>query len=223
MNKPIDHDNCEISDQLKLIERVIKSEPSVHFYRHAIFSLITIKYISDVFDLLSHKNSLSNVESSHLTSSSQANHLANEHWPDDLTKYHHQKALWIPQQSHWSSLYCRICESQPYYTGSLSDTGIPEDSIAQIIDDALLAIEDSNFLKQGIFYPISRYPLDDDKLRQLVHIFADLDFTQSIKTKHKSNLECITGFRYVYEKYSQMFPEKHSSILQIDQVLELIR
>ncbi|MGH1462392.1 MAG: hypothetical protein ACRBB6_10170 [Neptuniibacter sp.] len=100
---------------------------------------------------------------------------------------------------------------------------MPQASISHIIDEALLAIENSNFLKQGIFYPISRYPLDDDKLRQLVHIFSDLNFTQQMEITQKSNQEFIGGFRYVYEKYSKIFPEKHSSILQIDQVLELIR
>ncbi len=221
MNNPIDHDNCGISDQLKLIERVINSEPNFNFYRHAIFSLITIKYISDVFD--SHTNCLSNLECGLLNSNFQADHLSNEHWPDNLTKYHQQKALWIPQKSHWSSLYYRICKSQTYSSSCLSEPRTPEASIAQIIDDALLAIEDSNFLKQGIFYPISRYPLDDDKLRQLVQIIGDLNFTQSIEIKQTSNQESIGGFRYVYEKYSKMFPEKHTSILQIDQVLELIR
>lgn len=223
MKKPIDLDGCGISDQLKLIEKCIKNEPNVHFYRHAIFSLITIKYISDAFDLLTHKNTLSNLEYSHLTSSYQANHLSNENWPDDLTRFHQQKALWVPKKSHWSTLYLKICKSQTPCRRGLSETSMPEASIAHIIDEALLAIEDSNFLKQGIFYPISRYPLDDDKLHQLVHIFAGLNFTQQMEIAQQSNRECIGGFRYVYEKYSKMFPEKHSSILQIDQVLELIR
>jgi type I restriction enzyme M protein len=212
MKNSIEQFSCDISSQFKQLNKLIKNEPNANYYRHAIFSLITIKYISDVFDLISEKSS-----------SSQVNYLPDEHWPEDLTNFHQKKALWIPKPSHWSSLYYRIYKSQTHRSFCLSEPRIHEASIAQIIDDALLAIEDSNFLKQRIFYPISCYPLDDDKLLQLVHIFADLNFVLPIEISQKSNLECIGGFRYVYEKYSQMFPEKHTPILQIDQVLELIR
>ena len=206
MIKESDNDLLYISHQLQKIRIFFNNEPKTHFYKDVVFNLITLKYLSDSFDDQFRSMSLNvpHLKSSNfsLRSELRATHSV-------IESLHRKGILWVRKESHWTFVFDFIQNS---FTTSQPPGKITEystTSIAQVIDDALMGIENDNFLKQTIFNPISSYPIENTKIWEIVQLFNEVSFS-SITTDTGTTIDKKMVLKLVCEECQKILKKQKS-------------
>ncbi|MCK5243663.1 MAG: SAM-dependent DNA methyltransferase [Desulfobacterales bacterium] len=114
-------------------------------YKHVVFGLIFLKYISDAF-----QNKYDDLAERQKTDYTD---------PEDRDEYSAENIFWVPRKARWENL----------------QAGAKQPSIGKLVDDAMVAIEKENSTLKGVLpKDYSRPALDKHRLGELIDIIGNI-------------------------------------------------
>jgi len=150
-------------------------------YKHLVLGLIFLKYISDTFAAQQGKvlETVSNPESDFYLGDDPADHQAAL---EDRDYYTQENVFWVPADARWESLRARA--KQP--------------DIGQLIDKALVAIENENQTLRGKLDKRFGAFLDPARLGELVDLISQIGF----ETENKAGDVLGDVYEYFLGKFA---------------------
>jgi type I restriction enzyme M protein len=150
-------------------------------YKHLVLGLIFLKYISDTFAAQQGKvlQTVSNPESDFYLGDDAADHQAAL---EDRDYYTQENVFWVPADARWESLRARA--KQP--------------DIGQLIDKALVAIENENPTLRGKLDKRFGAFLDNARLGELVDLISQIGF----QTENKAGDVLGDVYEYFLGKFA---------------------
>ncbi|MFZ7129245.1 type I restriction-modification system subunit M [Avibacterium avium] len=172
-------------------------------YKHIVLGFIFLKYISDSFtsyrpkllaQLQDPQSSLYIDPKEYSPEEYQA--VLNEEM-EDKDNYAAENIFWVPPQARWENIRNNATLSK----GAPLPWGGTFRSVANLLDNAFIAIEEKNDKLKGVIQRISGFDVSDKTLIGLISTFSDTDFSQPTYNGQPISMAAKDILGHVYEYF----------------------
>ena len=187
----------KLEDTLWTSADKLRSSLDAAVYKHVVLGLIFLKYVSDAFDDRRDelKEAFSNPEHDYFLGDDADEDLIDGEL--EIRDYYTEKnVFWVPEKARWENIkkYCRLTDGANLPWEEKKDTAAKFKGVDDLLDKAMIAIEEDNKRLKGILNKnYRRVELNDDGLASLIDLFSKASFRhESLKSKD------ILGHVYEY-------------------------